>query len=87
MEEPRVQQALQGLMEMLDQEVPKALIGHFPWRGLDKEVVLQAEESLSRPDRPILQQREMDARSRVEAALREWLEAANDSSHFRDRAG
>ena len=77
-EEPRINNALQSLMMMLDQEVPKELI-NTSFSQLDREVVAEAEDaaSLSQPLK-VAQQARAKAREMVASALRDWLEATDD---------
>ena len=42
-EEPRIVEAMNNLMAMLDKELPRALIGKPSWKHLDKEVVAEAQ--------------------------------------------
>ena len=85
-EEPRVHDALERLMEMLDTELLTALIRNSG-RQLNAPVVAEASESLQPPDREILQEARAKAREKVRGALLEWLEATDDWMHFPEEPG
>ena len=85
--EPRLERALESLMELLDREVLRALM-RTSARALDASVVAQVEEEfLGRPDLNLLKGYEREAREKVEAALRQWLEATNDFIHATGEPG
>ena len=75
--EPRLDAALQMLMEMLDGpngEVTRVLV-NTSFRQLDADAVAEAEELLNRPTPDSLQEALDTAREKARDALYEWLEA------------
>lgn len=72
-EEPKIERALTRLIDMLEQEVQKAL---FITRAseLDAQVVEEAEQSLAKPNMLEVQEHTTNVREKVRRALREWLE-------------
>ena len=86
MSSPRLEEALERLMELLDHEVLRALI-RTSGQALDPSVVAQAEEFLDRPEPDSLKDREREARGKTEAALRQWLEATDDLIHADSEPG
>jgi hypothetical protein len=79
-EEPKIERALRKLMEVLDQEVPKALL-RTRFSELDTYVVEEAKQYLAKPGRHAVQVHTANARKGVENALREWLEAVDHLMH------
>ncbi len=77
-EEPRLDEAVRRLMEMLDQETLRALV-RTSGRALDESVVTEAEETLARPRPATLEERRRKVREEVERSLYVWLEAINDA--------
>ena len=80
-EEPRIHEALQRLMEMLDKEVLRELI-RTSSRQLDTPGVEQAQESLRLPERSTLTEGKAEAREKVEESLLEYLESMDDWMHL-----
>lgn len=80
-EEPRIAEALNKLMVMLDKEVQTALIGKPNWKNLDKEVVAEAQAvaGLSQSRVGALQAKNK-ARENTANAIREWLNAVDNLS-------
>ena len=76
-EEPRVHDALDTLMSMLDHEVVKALI-RTSGRQLDAPIVADAQQLLQQPDSDGHQEATEKAREAVRDALLGWLEATSD---------
>ena len=77
-EEPRLNDALQELLKMLDHEVLKAL-AQTSGRSLDAEAVAEAEAALQQPSQVMFQEAIERARKKVKGALCGWLEATESA--------
>jgi imidazolonepropionase-like amidohydrolase len=79
-EGPKIERALSKLMQLLDQEVPRALL-KTRFSELDTHVVEEAEQYLTKLGVHAVQVHTGGAREGIENALRESLEAVDHLMH------